>query len=693
MRVAVPPGSEGRTGLGMTALHSSGSGHIDVAWLDVVAILACAATFTGWAWAVTGTLAFSVFALSTVAWGTFYLVGSIVSGTRFAIDVRFDCPLRLLVGYAIVNTGLLLLAYLSPFSIQADFGLIVATVALACVAARPRIGLAAARGSLPGFACCILSLAGATFWAQDCLHPTYVRGQFTVFRPWFDGFFHASLIRTFSVAHGAGSVENYQMAFVPAFFYHYASYLTPALVKASSPLSAYEVYVGFMVPVGIFLTGLAAYALVASWWGSRSGLAAAMALLLLPDGSQQGSHNALLSYHFMQAVSPAGTYGVSLLALAWIFMIGGCAAGRRAQILAGWAIAALAVVYKAQLFVANALLLWTFPALFLRGLTPRKRLTWLAFAVSSFCAVISWTNLVPSMPLLRLDGSATRAFLVDLLFECTRPGLLRDFFGSHLVPDASTPQLLGYGSLFLVASAFGAFILAYLALAIRLRNRIDLPLLCLPAIFIVNFLVMALRLASNDRGVGLPEELLHRPFVWPYFVIAAWVGGAAVLALPSVHVSRKVKALGAALGIVLLGVPATLGSGVQRNWPWSWSDRDVPTALVEVAAFIRTHGDVQDIAQDSRYDPYAILTALSERRAFVIRMTWASLHPDPILQRRVDLVEDFKGLRDSDQILLAARRLRISWFLLRPRDKPSWPESILSRPTFESDGFRLYHFD
>jgi hypothetical protein len=679
----------------MTALGPATSGRISVAWLDVAAILACAATFTGWAWAATGTFAFSVFVVSAATWGAFYVTGSLVAGTRIATDLHFDWPLKTLIGYAIVNTGLLLLAFTSPLSIRSDFGLVLAAIALTLAASRRRMHLGTTREALPGLACCILSLAAATFWTQDCLRPTRAYGQFTVFKPWLDGFFHASFIRTLGAAHGAASIEDYQMAFVPAGFYHYASYMTPALLKAFSHLPAYGVYVGSMVPQGTFVTGLAAYALVRSWWGAGPGLAAAAALLLLPDGSHQGSHNRLLSYHFMQVVAPAGAYGVSLLALAWLFMVRGCAARQRAQVLAAWFLAALAVIYKAHLFVANALLLWTFPALFLSGLTLRRRLEWLVLAAGSFCAVITWTNRVPAMPLLRLDGSATKAFLVRLIFPSTRPGLFRDLFGSHLVSEAARPELLFYGSLFLVASIFGAFILAYGALAGRLRSRITLPVLYLPAIFIVNFVVMALGLAFNDRGVGWPEELLHRPFVWPYFLLAAWVGGAAALAGLGARVplSRTTRALCATAVVVLLGVPATLGRGIQRMWPWSWSETLVPDPLVEAAAFVRAHGDAQDVVQDSRYDPQVVFSALSERRAWAIRSTWAIYHRNPVLERRVDLVEQFRRLGDAEQIRLTARDLRISWFLLQPGDGTSWPESILAHPAFESDGYRLYRFD
>ena len=40
------------------------------------------------------------------------------------------------------------------------------------------------------------------------------------------------------------------------------------------------------------------------------------------------------------------------------------------------------------------------------------------------------------------------------------------------------------------------------------------------------YLIMSLGLAYDKNQVGTPDELLHRPFVWAYFVVCSWVAGA-----------------------------------------------------------------------------------------------------------------------------------------------------------------------
>jgi hypothetical protein len=687
------PGKQGAAA-GSPALAGPTSS-LTVSWPDLAMVALCAGCFAAWTWFVTGTRSLSVPAICTAACVTFYLAGGIVSRWRdLCAGIVFDVPLRLLVGYAVVNTALFALVWLSPLSLRIGFWLVAAAAVLGFLAMRPRFERGAKADALPAFLCCAVSLGAATLWAQDCLRPTQAAGEATIFKPWLDSFVHAILVRAFSVAQGAGSIEDFQMAFTPAKFYHFAPYMTPALVKTFSPITGLGAYLALMVPMGVFFTGLAAYGLVSSWWGPWPGLASAMALLLLPDGAQQGFHNTLLSYHFMQIVGPAGMYGTSLLGLAWLFMHRGCAAGRRLQVAASWAIAALSLLYKAHLFVANAFLLWVFPAVFLRGVALRKRLIWLGFSFATFYAGVALGNRLPGIPTLRLDGSATKDFLLGFIFPSTRTGVVRDVFAPALVPQASSLQILATGSLLLVASTFGALTVAYLALAILLRRRVELPVLLLPALFVLNFLVMALGLAFDSRGIAWREELLHRPFVWPYFLLAAWVGGAlSLVAAGTPPRERLTKALSMVGAVVFMVVPAVLGSGVQRMWPWSFAERPVPTALIQAAEFVRGHSDARDVVQDARYDPNVVFSALSERRAYVIRSFWASMRTDVRVEGRVGQVDALRLLDDASEIAVATRRMKIRWFLLQPGDSVSWPESILAHPAFESAGYRIYRFD
>jgi hypothetical protein len=157
---------------------------------------------------------------------------------------------------------------------------------------------------LPNLLCILLSGLGATLWCRDSLKPALNDGHVTIYRMWSDSFFHAREISGFSQSHGLGTLFDIQMSGALSTPYHYASYVTPAAVLSLTDSHAYEVLASFMLPFGIFLTGLAAFSLAGSIWGVWPGLAATVAVVLLPDAYQQGFGNKFLSYNLLQQVAP-----------------------------------------------------------------------------------------------------------------------------------------------------------------------------------------------------------------------------------------------------------------------------------------------------------------------------------------------------------------------------------------------------
>src|SRR5512136_1218288 len=105
---------------------------------DLVAVSLTAAVVAGWAHVAGGSFSFLALLACEAVFLAFYLVGSLFAGwQRLAAGVLFDLPLRLLVGYITVNTALLVLAWLSPLGIVANFGILLAVAVSLFVAARP----------------------------------------------------------------------------------------------------------------------------------------------------------------------------------------------------------------------------------------------------------------------------------------------------------------------------------------------------------------------------------------------------------------------------------------------------------------------------------------------------------------------------------------------------------------------------
>jgi hypothetical protein len=693
--------------LGFLALRPAGAPTYSVS--DLAAVSLTAAVGAVWAEAAGGSFSLLALLACEAVFLSFYLVGSLFASWRpLAAGVLFDLPLRLLVGYAVVNTALLVLAWLSPLGIMANFGILLAVAASLFVATRP-VCKASGEGSV-GLLVLGLSLAAATLWCQDSIRPMAVDGNIVVFKPWIDGFYHAVHIRIFGASHGAGSIEDFRLAGVPARLYHYGVYLTPALIKQASGIQSYTAFAGILAPMGVFFAGLGAYALVASFWGTWPGFAACVALLLLPDGVQQGVPNTFMSYHWLTQISPSATYGLALLAMAWLFVLRGCLQGRLLQVLAGWLLAGVLAFYKLHFFIASALLLWLVPPLFFsdsvaggaghsqgpatdrRRLGLGKRALWAVSAVVVYGLAITTARKVPGVPLIRFDGSGLGEIL-RLVKGFTQPGALRDFLADRVGPQNALLSNLLIGMPFILFAALGLFVPLLVILAIRLRRRTSPLLVLFPLLLVANFLVMFMGLALDFRR-STPDELSHRPVMVMYFGVVTWVGGAAGLALlESRRLGRFARPAMIVMAVLLLAVPAYFGSGVQRMWAMrNFSPVRVPIGLYRAAEYMRDHGGARDVFQDSQFDRTYTVAALSERRSYAARtMTRISYNSERV-EERAETIDKLMELRDPAAVTATARELGLRWFLLEPGTRVNWPEAIANRPAFELGGYRLYEF-
>ena len=646
------------------------------------------------AWAAVAGDAFSLPALLAceVVFLGFYVVGSLFATWRpLAVGVRFDLPLRLLVGYAAINTALLVLAWLSPFGIIANVGLLLAAASMLFFAARPERKPSA--NDSVGLWVIGLCLIAATLWCQDSLRPISVEDNVVVFKPWIDGFYHAVHLRIFGAGHGGASIDDFRMAGVPARLYHYGVYLTPALIKQASGLPSYTAFAGILVPLGVFFMGLGAYTLIGSFWGAWPGFAACAALMLLPDGAQQGMRNTFMSFHWLTQISPSATYGLAVLALAWLFVLRGCVQGNRVQLLTGWFVAGILIFYKLHFFIASALLLWLVPPLFFQSSLGRaKRVLWAAAALGLYLIGLVAARKVPGFPLLRLDGSGTRDML-GLIQKFNPPGFLRDFLVNRIGLEIPLSSNLLVGIPYVLLAALGLGLPLLVVLAIRLRKHTDVILVLFPLLVIANFLTMFFGLAP-DFSRSTPDELLHRPVMVVYFVIVAWVGGATgQWLIESRRLGRCARPVLIGLAILLLPVPAHFGSGVQGMWSMrKFSPVRVPIGLVRAAEYMRNHGNAQDRFQDSQFDRTYVVAAMSDRRAYAARTLTLIPYNSERLEARIEEIHRFTKMRNPTAIAGTARLLGLQWFLLAPGDQVGWPDELVNHPAFELNGYRVYHF-
>lgn len=658
---------------------------------DVIAVALLAAVVSVWAAVADGSFSPGVFLACQAAFFAFYLVGTLAaSWTALARGVLFDLPLRLLLGYGVVNTLLLGLAWLSPLGIGANFAIVVAIALAALFAARER------RSHQEGFAglwALGLGLVATTLWCRDSIDPVVEGEGAVVFKPWVDGFYHAVHVRIFAESHGASTIEDFRLAGVPARLYHYGVYLFPALIKSLSGLHSYAAFAGVLAPVGVLFTGLAAYAFFGSLWGSWAGVAACAALLTLPDGAQQGFQNPFMSYQWLTQISPSATYGLALLAVAWLFVVRSCKDGNRAQLGAGWFIAGVVAMYKLHYVIASALLLLLVPALFFRAsATWRKRAFWVALAGAFYALALVLGQKVPGVPLIRLDGSSLDEIL-HLVHTFHVPGALREYLDARTGRGVPWTSNLAFGVPYVLLAAFGVLLPLLLGLVVALRKRMTLLELCFPLLLLLNFLVMFFGLAL-DFERSTPDELSHRPVMLVYFFVTGWVGAAlGLLVTKSRRFARFAAPVIIGVTALLFTVPASLGSGVQLMWAMpKISPVRLPTPVVRAAEHIRQHGDTKDIFQDSQFDRIYAIAALAERRPFVAHtMTLMPFRADMIATRSA-AVDRMMGMRQATLVTATARAFGIRWFIVHRGNKVAWPSELADEPVLESGPVRLYEF-
>lgn len=657
---------------------------------ELVTVAVIAAVVAVWAAVAGGAFSVATLLACEAAFFAFYLVGSILAGfRRLSTGLLFDLPLRLLIGYGVVNTALLGLAWLSPLGVVANFCILVALALLALFATGSRERHAGNPAGLWGVALCLLA---TTLWCQDSIHPVSQAGDTVVYKPWIDGFYHAIHVRIFAESHGASTIEDFRMAGVVARPYHYGVYMLPAFVKHAADIHSFTAFAGILVPVGTFFTGLAAYAFFGSLWGVRAGLGACAALLLLPDGAQQGMQNPFMSYHFLTQISPSATFGLALLAVAWLFVVRGCTRGSRTQLFAGWLVAAVVAVYKLHFVVACALLLLLLPALFFRApLRPLTRALWAAGAVAVYALFLVFGQKVPGVPLIRFDGSAAGEIL-RLILTFAKPGAFKEHLVQHMGAEVHWAHNLLFGVPYVLFAVLGLFLPALVVASVRLRGRVALLELVLPLVLLVNFVSMFFGLAL-DFSSSTPDELSHRPLMVVYFFVVSWVGGAAGALLPeSLFLSRATRAVTAGLALSLLAVPAVLGSGVQRMWAMPRiSPVRLPVALVRVAEYLRSHGSPADVFQDSQFDRGYAIAALSERRPFISHTMTNMPYRGDMVAARTAAVDRLMGLEHGKLVVGTARAFGLRWFVLQRGNRVKWPKEIAT-PVFEQGAFSVYEF-
>lgn len=654
--------------------------------------------FILWHWRVSGST--SWYALAAL---TLFVLLCLVYGNIFSkLTMRYtgtspSILFLFLAGFFVFNSLLFLLALVLPFRLETSILILsLGALLLATMYQTPEPSGVQPVNELPALISVLLIGLATTLWCSDVQTPRDTTGSKIVFNAWQDIFFHARQISAFANSHGASSIQNIMMSESKAPIYHFASYMSAAAISLVSGVTAIDIYSSFMLPLGIFLTGFAAYSLIESIWGSWSGLAAALGIVMLPDAYQLGFGNQYLSYFFLTQINLGMLYGMACIVMAWIFVIQGCRLSRVGSVSIGYVFLSLCLFYKAHIFVANAYLLLIYPCLFFDSVSWRKRLLIGLGFTTIFIAVVALSQLSDRVPVLRLDGSGIGPYIGQLLHDYDEGSLKTYFTNVFRFETHSKPVAALHAVAMLLISTLGIWlILTPLVLLIGLK-RLPSALLAFPILIVGNYLLMTMGLALDSNGVGTVDELLNRPLVWAYFSVVVWTVGAAVfLLLPYVTPLNRGARVGVlALLMLMLAGPLTFSKNLQtfpaRDGFGTYENFNaVPTCLVRASQFIRNSSRTEEIVQSSDNDSRFVVTALTERQQFAGISMFSK--PSKALQVRLDELELFKGMTDTKDVLDYAASQHIDWYILHPGTVVSWSVDFLQRAQFECNGYRVFH--
>jgi hypothetical protein len=669
---------------------------INITKTDLISTFVCAGFFTAWITATAKHFSPFVFALLTLLCVNYLLLGCLIINLISNSYRRLnEFPIKFLFGYLAFNSSIFFLCAVIGLSIKVSFYGLCGIIFIVTIMNLSRLPASVpnevSENSLAILLCVIIALLGTTLWSQDSFNPIIFNGDSVIITPWRDSFYHAVLTRV--IANGV-PMQNPSFSGVSAPIYHYASYMVPALLTATTEVSCFQAFNALQVPMGLFLATIAAYALVCSWWGSWPGLAASIGLILIPSACYHGIFNHWFSYHWLMLISPSLSYGIVIITLSWILVFESINLNRLTLIVIAYLIAAISVFYKAHIFVANALILPVYPFLFWRHIRLKVRLSGIALFAALFYVTIKLSQQFKSVPFISCDFSAFNQYL-GLVISMIENARVKHFLSDRILIQHWYSLPLSF--LLIFYSTFGLFGLMYAPLAFILRKDILKEILLFPLSMIIVYLIMSVGLAYDRNMIGTPEELLHRPFVWAYFIVCSWTMGAFYLWILGNNPPKR-GFLQFVMSIVIIAlclVSAYLGSEVQMGPPWgkthSWTS--VPAGLVQSSLFIRDNSKKEDILQDSKGDPTYMISALSERQPFFIDSNHPRIRKLPQYSDRLPEVRRLKAFTTREEVASFVSANRIKWYILHPDDIVLWPKELVDNPVFEKDGFRVYKFE
>ncbi len=600
-----------------------------------------------------------------------------------------DYLMEFAVGVCTLNLVLLALAFTCPGTITWHYA-ILCMGACALLLRFRRQGTASAcswkvEGLVLAFS--FIAISGLAYYTLSLCSIGEKKVHFTGY---LDLFLHASLTASFS--GNPQDFGNYSVLGMPMLFYHYASYLIPALFCRASGASALDAVACFMIPLGFLTMAAAAFAAARRALGTAAGLSAVWVLLALPDSSVLPTSHAHLSFFAYALICPTMPYAIAQALIAFTLLQQGLETGGTKRIV-------LALFLSLTLLLVKShFVLFFFPVTVayavLKYPTPGWRRKCLLLGILSVLGTIAFVAAYALMPQYGVLGTSGAGAYVAYLCKIAQPQNMLFFHLREMNPGGLRTLL---GLLLVIVATFG-LLLPWYGVTLLWKHRTQRLNLddMLPGVYLLVY-GLALVLLPLCK-VGDSFEFQHRPHVFVYAWMAFYCAGQTMALLARTRLWNDRPWIGAAAVAVLLG---------SLLLPWMTRDHyqnrchatrmrgnySIDRGLWDCAQFIRKESAPGDVYVDSLEDPMGIAAGLTDRRALVSRVDIYNQieHSRDDIRRAVSIHEALRGAADKESLQKTAKEHGVRWYLLNPEGvSVKWPDEILQHAAFSSQGYRVY---
>ncbi len=610
-----------------------------------------------------------------------------------------DFITALLVGMIFLDVILLAFAFTLPFGMTGDMMVILVCIGV-FVWCKP--GWRIFHQSLKtmyldkiGLCALFVTLVASGLWSTENLQGfSFPSPGIIEIHPWIDVCLTARQISLFMNSSGASSLSSIYMWGYHLPIYHYGSYMIPALLGSLSGVSSFSLTTATLAPLGFIWTGLAAYITGKIIFGRHAGLVAVIGLLLMPDASYIGLGNRWSGYFFFQQVGMGGGYAVSALAVAWAYVIEAIRKNSIRFLIISLSFCAISAVFKVTITVVYIIPLLIFMAVYFRSVDWKIRGGALFCAGIAYCLTLQFIREIPNAPTLQFSTKGAYLNLSTLIgfFKPDRAQWLMNL----LKMSSSYYWQLLFGIPLILLATYGVwifvlpFVLGYIS-----RLHYSPCIVVMPLLIILSHLVIALCLAPNSSVVNDYYEVIHKTFVWPYFLIT--VCCSSILGM-SMTINGKKYSAGVKIGLgvfVILGFcwVSVMAKTTQTGFSLAegYTNLKFPRGLYEAAEYVRRFTPKNAIVQYSDNDDYCMVTGFCERYPYVLHLTVNRGKVSEIEKRRFATVENILNQQDIASVRKTAEAAGIDWFIVSNQRKLRWRNQAGVSPAFQYDGFCVYN--